>query len=71
MYDGEFFNEKYHGKGKEYILMPFNKNIILFDGEFKNGKKWSGIVSNPITKEKTQLNNGTGKVLNCLMEIVI
>ena len=61
MYDGKFLNEKYHGKGKEYILTPFNKNRILFEGKFKNRKKWSGIVSNPITKEKMELNNRTGK----------
>ena len=37
IYIGEYLNGKRNGNGKEY----FNDNII-FEGEFKDGKKWNG-----------------------------
>ena len=39
LYDGEYLKGERHGKGKEYF--PYD-NGIKFEGEFKNGKKWTG-----------------------------
>ena len=34
----EFLNGRMNGKGKEYN----NKGEIMFEGEYLNGKKWTG-----------------------------
>ena len=41
IYEGEYFNSKRNGKGKEYL----GKENIIFTGEYLNGKKWNGIGS--------------------------
>ena len=38
-YEGQFLNGKRNGKGKEY---DENYDIISFEGEYFNGKKWNG-----------------------------
>ena len=39
-FEGEYLNEERHGKGKEY-----NKyGKLIFEGEYKQGKKWNGKV---------------------------
>ena len=35
IYDGEYLNGKWNGKGKEYRI----KGSLKYDGEFSNGKK--------------------------------
>ena len=56
-YEGEFFNGKRNGKGKEY---DDNSNLI-FEGEYFNGKRWNGIGydGNNLVYE---LKNGNGWV---------
>ena len=38
IYEGEYLNGERNGKGKEYN----NKGVVIFEGEFKKGKKWNG-----------------------------
>ena len=37
-FEGEYFNGKKNGKGKEY----YKNGKVEFEGEFLNGKKWKG-----------------------------
>jgi len=39
MYEGEFFNGKYNGRGKYYL-----SGELYFEGEYKYGKKIRGIM---------------------------
>ena len=43
IYEGEFLDGKRNGKGKEYGKYK-SGNILMFKGEFLNGKKWNGKV---------------------------
>ena len=38
IYEGEFFNGKRNGKGKEYNT----DEKIIFEGDYLNGEKWNG-----------------------------
>ena len=40
IFEGEYANGKRHGKGKEYI----KPNIISFEGEYFEDKKWNGKI---------------------------
>ena len=61
--DSDYFSkEKYNGKGKEYD----KEGNLIFEGEFKNGKRWEGILRKSWEKnnhDKTEINDGnyTGK----------
>ena len=61
--DSDYFSkEKYNGKGKEYD----KEGNLIFEGEFKNGKRWKGILRKSWEKnnhDKTEINDGnyTGK----------
>ena len=39
LYDGEYLKGERHGEGKEYY---YTNRGIRFDGQFKNGKRWTG-----------------------------
>ena len=39
IYEGEYLKGEKHGKGKEYY---YYGNGVKFDGQFRNGKKWTG-----------------------------
>ena len=56
-YEGEYLNGKRNGNGKEY-----NVGLLIFEGEFKNDKKWNGNRYNPYNNIVYQLNNGKGLV---------
>ena len=40
IFEGEYLNDKRHGKGKEYDM---NKNIV-FEGEYLNGNRFNGKI---------------------------
>jgi len=61
LYEGNFSQDLYDGKGKEYIFLQNGNNEILFDGIYKKGEQWEGTLYNPITKEKSEIKNGNGK----------
>ena len=45
LYEGEYLNGERHGKAKIYHINPDNyyrDYFLMFEGEFKNGKMWSG-----------------------------
>ena len=42
-FEGEFKNGKRNGKGKEYFLLK----SLLFEGEYKDWKKWNGKEYDP------------------------
>ena len=46
-----------NGNGKEY-----NAGLLIFEGEFKNDKRWNGNGYNPYHNIVYQLNNGKGLV---------
>ena len=58
IFEGEYLNGKRNGKGKEYYD---NKNI-MFNGEYKEGKQWTGKGYDPKGKEIYEINNGQGNV---------
>ena len=37
-FEGEYLNDKRHGKRKEYN----DKGKLIFDGEYLNGDRWNG-----------------------------
>ena len=41
-FEGQYVNGLKNGKGKEYN----KEGKILFEGEYKNGKRWNGIIRN-------------------------
>ena len=57
IFEGEFLYGEKNGKGKEYYL-----DKIIFDGEYKNGKKWNGKGYEPIKRMTYELKNGKGFV---------
>ena len=38
-YEGEFLDDKFHGKGKRYNEL----GRLIFEGEYKEGQEWNGI----------------------------
>ena len=48
---GEYLNDKRNGKGKEF----YSNGKLKFEGEFKSGKKWSGIGYDMIMKDKKNI----------------
>ena len=59
IYEGEYKNGEKNGKGIEYHL----NNNIMFEGEFINGKRWNGVVYSENGKQKYELKDGKGFVL--------
>ena len=55
-FEGELFNGKRNGKGKEYCY-----NKLIFEGEYFNGKRWNGIGYNG-NNLIYELKNGNGWV---------
>ena len=53
-YEGEYLNGFRHGKGKEY----YYNNILVFEGEYKYGKRWDGKWY--YEKKISELKNGKG-----------
>ena len=53
-YEGEYLN----GKGKEY----YYDGKLLFEGEYKDGKRWNGKGYNPGGNVLYELKNGKGYV---------
>ena len=54
-YEGEYTNGERNGKGREY-----SDNHLYFLGEYKNGKKWTGIGFNESNQPIFILNQGKG-----------
>ncbi len=59
--EGEYENGKFNGKYKEYED-SFRRDKIIFEGEFKNGKKWigKGYDENVSGEPIYEINNGKG-----------
>ena len=57
-FEGEYLNDKRHGKGKEYN----SKGNIRFEGEFLNGIKWNGKGYNENNEIDYEIKNGTGLI---------
>ena len=61
-FEGELLNGYKHGKGKEY-----NEGKLLFEGEYLNGKRWNGKITdydfygNLIFESEILEGNGKGK----------
>ena len=64
VYVGEYLDGKRNGKGKEYYL----KGNLKFEGEFKNGLKWSGNGYDENNNIIYTLKNGKGYIKNELSE---
>ena len=58
LYEGECLNGKWNGKGKEYY---WNGNI-KFEGEYLEGKIWTGIGYNNTGQKEFEILNGNGYV---------
>ena len=41
-YEGKFIDDEKNGLGKEYQYDENNEPVLIFEGIFKNGKKWEG-----------------------------
>ena len=57
-YEGHYLNGKWNGEGKEYG----DQGQLIFEGEFKDNKKWNGKgydISNNVIYE---LKNGNGQI---------
>ena len=60
-YEGEYENGERNGKGREYY-----DSHLIFIGEYKNGKRWTGIGFDESNKEIYELNQGKGnKIFIC------
>ena len=57
-YEGNYLNEKWNGEGKEYD----GKGNLIFEGEYKNDKKWNGKGYDDSNNVIYELKNGIGKV---------
>ena len=55
-YEGEYSNGLRHGKGKKYK----KQKELLFDGEFFEGKRWTGKAYDTINNNIYELKNGKG-----------
>ena len=59
----KFFNGKYiiyekNGKGKEYYV---SNDMLIFEGEYFNGKKWNGKYYDINGNIEYEIKNGNGK----------
>ena len=59
IFEGEYLNGERNGNGKEYHL----NDELMFEGEFKNGKRWNGIVYSEDKRQKYELKDGNGFML--------
>ena len=57
-FEGEYLNGERNGKGKEYFLQGQG---LLFEGEFLEGKRWTGKGYDENLNVVLELNNGKGK----------
>ena len=60
IYEGEYLNGLRHGKGKEYTHDYGSKCKIVFDGEFKNGKRWTGKAYHGYQNNQFEIKDGKG-----------
>ena len=62
-FEGKYLNGKINGKGKEFIKLGMN-NEILFSGKYLNGKRWNGIGCDKKGKGKQifEIKNGYGVI---------
>jgi antitoxin component YwqK of YwqJK toxin-antitoxin module len=58
VFEGEYLNHRRNGKGKEYN----SEEKLMFEGEFREGKKWNGKGYNPQGKVEYEIKKGNGKV---------
>ena len=58
LFEGEYINGELNGKCKEY----FENGNLLFEGEYKNGKKWNGKGYDLNGNIVYELNNGKGYI---------
>ena len=58
MFEGEYLNGKRNGKWKEYNL----DGEIIFEGEYKDDKKWNGKGYDEDGNVIYEINNGNGKI---------
>ena len=56
IFKGNYENGEKNGKGKEYQY----DQVMMFDGEYLNGKRWNGKVYNDIGKVICELKDGKG-----------
>ena len=57
IYEGEYSNGVLNGKGKEYEYFSCK---LIFDGEFRNGKRWNGSGVWYFNDNPYELKNGSG-----------
>ena len=57
-YEGEYSDGERNGKGKEY---DSKTGEIIFEGEYLNGKRWTGKVSNKDGIFQFEIKNGKVK----------
>ena len=57
IYEGEYSNGVLNGKGKEYEYFSWK---LIFDGEFRNGKRWNGSGVWYFNDNPYELKNGSG-----------
>ena len=58
IFEGKYSNGRRNGKGKEY----YKNNKLKFEGEYLNGKKWSGIGYNVNGKKEFEIKDGIGNI---------
>ena len=56
-FEGEYYNGERNGKGKEY---NYGRNVLLFEGEYLNDKRWNGKGYDLFNKNIYILKNGNG-----------
>ena len=63
IFEGKYLNGKRHCNGKEYYLLfniQIKINILKFEGEFFNGKKWNGKQYEINNNKIYEIKNGKG-----------
>ena len=58
IYESEFYNNKKHGKGKEY----YNNGKLRYKGEYRNGRKYEGKFYTINGEEEYSIEKGNGKI---------
>ena len=65
LFSGKYIEYESNSKGKEYNY----DNILLFEGEYLNGKRWTGKGFNLKRKVEYEIKNGNGCIKNLIKKI--